>query len=490
MERQPQTRADGPADPGFRASPGWAVVLLGLIVWQGWMALGLFGPDRPWARLFDDQPIVSGRHALHLYHGYLGAWSLIHSGTPCCYDPAFQAGYPKTPIFDSGSRPAKVFLGLTGGTYSPAAYKLGLAGCCLLVPLFLAIAAQGAGLGCGAACLAAALGSLVWWGRPCRTVLEAGDLDLLVAALAGLAHVGLLIRFDRAPSFTTWLGLCLIDALGWFTHPLFFAGTVPLNLLYYLSVGARHRRLGWHFALLAALVGGMGLNAGWLMAWVMNWWIASPLPVGLPILSHCTFRTVWTASLWGAGGDRALALAIFGTAAVGLGWFQQCKNRAAARLLGVATVGLLAVAIAGLACEPLGRRGFPRLLVPALWFAVLPATHALLRGARLLGRRLAGTSLEHCGVALQRGWAPVAVRADAVALAVRAGALTIGLGPQRQALVEALQAHTTSEARVLWEEQPNAGAGCCWTALLPLLTQRVFLGGLDPRPISITPGPA
>ena len=51
----------------------------------------------------------------------LGAEAFAERSTPCCYDPAFQAGYPKTPVFDSGSRPAELFLFLAGARYSPAA---------------------------------------------------------------------------------------------------------------------------------------------------------------------------------------------------------------------------------------------------------------------------------------------------------------------------------------------------------------------------------
>src|SRR5262249_49934123 len=160
--------------------------------WQGWMTLGLFGTDRPWEVLLDDQPILSGRHPLHLYHGYLGAQALRHTGSFCCYDPAFDGGYPQTPVFDSGSPPAEVFLGLAGGAYCPAAYKLGLAGCCLLVPWLLVTACRGTGLGPAATFLATAAGLLVWWGDQGRRALEAGDLDLYLAALAFLAHAGLL----------------------------------------------------------------------------------------------------------------------------------------------------------------------------------------------------------------------------------------------------------------------------------------------------------
>src|SRR5262249_28361858 len=156
--------------------------------------------------------------------------SLRECGSPCCYDPNFQAGYPKTPVFDSGSRPAELFLILGGGTYRPAAYKIGLAACLLAVPLLLAGAGRSAGLSRAAACLAAGLGLLVAWGTPCRQLLEDGDLDLLLGALAVLTQAGLLLRFDREPGLGCWLGLLAAGCLGWFAQPLLLALSLPLLL--------------------------------------------------------------------------------------------------------------------------------------------------------------------------------------------------------------------------------------------------------------------
>ena len=53
------------------------------------------------------------------------------------------------------------------------------------------------------------------------------------------------------------------------------------------------------------------------------------------------------------------------------------------------------------------------------------------------------------------------------------------LGAERLALVTTLAQYTTTEARILWEDRP--GTGSRWTALLPVLTGRTFLGGLDPE---------
>jgi hypothetical protein len=47
-------------------------------------------------------------------------------------------------------------------------------------------------------------------------------------------------------------------------------------------------------------------------------------------------------------------------------------------------------------------------------------------------------------------------------------------------LIALLKQHTTPEARILWDESAGDRAGWNWSAMLPLLTERSFLGGLDP----------
>jgi hypothetical protein len=47
--------------------------------------------------------------------------------------------------------------------------------------------------------------------------------------------------------------------------------------------------------------------------------------------------------------------------------------------------------------------------------------------------------------------------------------------------VNALTAETAPSARILWEDRRGAGGDSHWTALLPLLTERAFVGGLDPE---------
>jgi hypothetical protein len=434
--------------------------------------------------LGDDQPIVSGRHPLHLYHGYLGARSFRASHHFSCYDPAFQAGYPKTCIFDSGSRPAELFLTIAGGIYDPAAYKIGLAVCCLLVPLLIIVACAGAGLSLPATCLATGASLLVWWSTPGRRALESGDIDLLLAALAILAHVGLLIRFDYSPGLLTWQGMLLTGFLGWFAHPMLFLMVLPLVLIYYLSVGVRHELTTWHLALALSELGAVALNAYWLSDWFRHWWLRSPLPSSDAMLLHRTFATVWAAPQWGDHADRILFAILLASAVIGILILNQCHRRVAARLFGLGTGGLWLLAILGISWEPLGQIGTAELMVPALWFATLPAAYAWTQIQQLVswivGSPLRGAVVA-CGLLAVLGYAQGDLLAAWSVRCTTAPHFTLGLSPERQAVVDALKQETTSEARILWEDLHDTSQAQRWTTLLPLLTDRSLLGGLDPN---------
>jgi hypothetical protein len=481
MDSAAHKPARDPAASGSWERFVWPILLLALTCWQGWMTMSLFGGERSWERMVDGQVILSGRHPLHLYHGYLGARSLRDHGSPTCYDPNFQAGYPKTPIFDGGSRPAELFLLLGGGEFLPAAYKIGFAVSCLLVPLVLTFAGRGFGLRGTAAVLAAGLGLLAWWGRPGRDALEVGDLDLLVAGLAALCQYGLLVRWHLFPSPWNWLGAAVAGCMGWYCHPLFFLLLQPLTLIYYLSVGSRHG-LFWHLALAAGLASGVGFNSFWLFDWGRSWWLRNPLQAPGMVLPHRTFHTLWNAPLWGEPADRALAILLTILAVVGVVWLNETRRRPAARLLGFTSAALLLLAIGGVVSEPLSRLGTAHLLTPALLCAALPAAHGLTEVlvyvVRTAGRRwhMALTALIVLGTT---GYAARRHVDCWIARARGTAALEFGLTQQQTLLVSTLKERTTPEARILWEDEPRRPGDSWWTALLPYFTDRPFLGGLD-----------
>jgi hypothetical protein len=146
--------------------------------------------------------------------------------------------------------------------------------------------------------------------------------------------------------------------------------------------------------------------------------------------------------------------------------------------------GLWALAILGIAWEPLGRIGTSDLMVPALWFAALPAAYAWTQLFQLAAHLLCSS------------WRAAAVVAGGLAAGVFIGrdvvdrsvercretpCLTLGLSADQQALVQALRNTTTTDARILWEDRCAGPGASCWTALLPLLTGRWFMGGLVPN---------
>ncbi|GIW80274.1 MAG: hypothetical protein KatS3mg105_2081 [Gemmatales bacterium] len=483
---------------GLNDSPFWLIVLFALFLWQGWMTLTLFAPrpicecndcswiafvNKCWRRLCNDEPIVSRKHPFHLYFGYLGAEALRSRGEFCCFDPGFQAGFPKTPVFDSGSRPAEVFLFLSGGGFRPDAYKLGIALCCLLAPLPFVLAGWGLGLGRGLTCLVVFLGLLVWWGDPCRSVLEDGDIDLLLASLASLGHVCMLVRFHRHPGLLNWLVLVVTGVVGWFAQPVLFFVLCPFLLVYYVTAGVKHS-FPWHVALHAAMALPLLVNAFWLVDWVRYWWLRLPLQLGAEPLRHRTITTVWNSPLWGDACDRALALTLFALAAIGAVILNQSRRRATARLLGLGALCFLVLAVLGISMRPIARLGAAFMLIPSLFFAAAPAAYTLgliLSGLRR-GIHFAWYSALFCFLLLAAG--TYFAEPYLAALMEKCQYTTpfeLGLSSERRQLVEIVRHHTGPEARILWEDRLANDGSLRWSALLPILTGRFFIGGLDPE---------
>ncbi|HZZ77541.1 MAG TPA: hypothetical protein VFE62_03425 [Gemmataceae bacterium] len=479
MDR-PTTSADGSA--GWTL-PLWAFLLgaAALCAWHGWLTLSLFGDD-PWERMLNDQPIVSGSHPQGLYIGHLGSQSLANHGRSVVCDFSSQALWPKTPIFDGG-RLAEFFLLVAGGSYQPAAYKVGFAITCMLVPFLLLAACKSVGLGNGTTLLATLLGLFIWWGPHGRTAIVSGDCEVFLASLSGLAHIGFLISFHRTAGVLPWFGMLITGCLGWFFQPLLFPIALPILLTYYLSVGVKHDFLTWHFAFWGVEMLAVAFNLPWLMDWFDSWWLRAPLPAPIGMLEHRTFATLWHAPLWGGPANRALAVMLIASAVIGAGILNQTHQRPAARLLGGAGFGALVLALLGISWEPLGVLGTAALFAPALWFACLPAAHAWTFVLGWLWRH--GKIARTCAACL-----PMLAAGCFVYFAeepcVLFGRCTpaepfeIGLNQDREAIVQALISHTEDNARILWEDRAGPRTTSRWSALLPLLTQRRFIGALDP----------
>jgi hypothetical protein len=462
---------DVAADVGFRRSPGWAFILVALVAAQGWLTLHLFGPGLPVDRLTNDDPVLNGRHPLHAYHGLLGYRSWHARQATTCYDPAFQAGYLKTPIFDAGSRPAELFYLLGGPTQS--SYKIGLAVCCMLAPICFALAGRGAGLGAGGSCLAGLIGSTLFWSPPCRALLEAGDLDLLVGGMCAPVYLGWLARFERTPGPIEWLVIAGSAAVGWYMQPLVMCGAVALSMLFHLWA-FRGVRFAWHLGLLSANLVGLGANGFWLWDWSTHLWMY------VPYGGADSPASVWPAGLqeWEAFLPHdTVDLAACTVGLVGL-LLMAWRSGVAAGLLAAGTLLFVAGGGAGRLWPVLAEVGTQKLQAVGVWCCAVPCAYAMIAIAGSIG---SSSGFRPLGVV----WLVVGLAGLTFGLDLPARwnmtQLEIGLGGEREDLVRMLRERSTPEGRILWEDQVDGIESSGWTALLPELTQRQFLGGLSPE---------
>lgn len=462
-------------NPGFRSKPIWLIAVIALAIGQAGLAVQLFGGPEG---LNDARPVVAGRHPLHFYHGLLGSETLRQRAGTACYDPNFQAGYPKTPVFDGGCRPVEVLFFLFCNEPGPAAYKYGLFWGCVAVPLVFVLAGRGAGLTPAGSCLAGAFGCAVWWSPSIRVILDDGHLDFLIAGLAGIPFVAWMARYHREPGLTAWLVLAFSSLVGWFGHPVVWLGLAPIVGLYYLAVAPRHG-LAWHLGLFGVILFGLLPNMNWLWDWSKFWWLRQPSVDDIAPLP--TWDAV--ADSW-AGHARLLGPAPFGWPLAVLGLFgcvRWCRDghRTASILIAMTAAFAFFIARLGKVWSPLSNGEADRAAAFAIGLAVLPAAGWIANWGKKTGIE-AILALSAVGAALALGWAGPSLDPVRRPLALRIEPIALGLTADQDALVRGLMERTTSEARILVEETPTGEAGWNWTALLPWLTNRAYLGGLDP----------
>src|SRR5206468_13030396 len=82
-------------------------------------------------------------------------------------------------------------------------------------------------------------------------------------------------------------------------------------------------------------------------------------------------------------------------------------------------------------------------------------------------------------VLLVVAWADGPTRPLASAARLHVEPLAVGFSPEQEEMIAVLREQTTPEARILWDETTDHRPGWNWSALLPLLTDRAYLGGLD-----------
>jgi hypothetical protein len=240
--------------------------------------------------------------------------------------------------------------------------------------------------------------------------------------------------------------------------------------------------LAWHLALAGVTAGGLAANADGLLDWARYAWIRLPVLLGDGFESALPdMPSVWSGALAAGEAGSAIALLIAAGGLVGLaGWCT--RSRGALLLLGGTAAGLVLAVTAAQLWPPLRALGLEKMTALALACAVCPCAATLARAGRSvvwhprLTIAMCLTAVAALALTGKEGSDP---RSQAVPR-LRLPKLTVGLNPERQALVRVISERTTAEARILWEDRPHA-AGGYWTPLLPPLTGRTFLGGLDPE---------
>jgi hypothetical protein len=204
--------------------------------------------------------------------------------------------------------------------------------------------------------------------------------------------------------------------------------------------------------------------------------------VETPLLIEPTWRGVWEAHFWGGPVDKGVACFLMLASVAGVLLFNHNGQRATARLLGLSGAVFFSMCIAGLAWEPLERFGATRLVLPALLFAALPSAHSLnvvfTAGWRFRAGRWLGLVSAAVMISLLWSFPPPSLESWATRL-INTSTLQLGFDAEQQAILEAVQQHTTTEARILWEDCSISPLSSHWTSLLTLLTQRAYIGGLD-----------
>ena len=423
-----------------------------------------------------DSPVLVVDHAIHEYHGALGARFLREHGTTWGYDPFFMAGYPETPVWDSSSNLSILFQTLAGGRYSPAAYKVGLLICVVLTVALVPAGAWALGLGIMDVAVTALLAWLVFWAGAASDLWRSGLFAFELASGGLPLLIGLALRLDARPTPARWGVLVGTGALLVFAHvttPIIALGAVAG----FAATATWHHDRRWALALAATPVLALLANAFWL---VPLWRFRGIRSASYFFMSA---DTAWFLALFlredHADSRLTLAMLILGASGLLLWWRDGARVR-------VATVGGAAALL--LALFGFGSLwGFTRVLeplrfrVPLTFLLTMPAASAICRAVararRTLGGGRMGTVLVAFGavvlvVALVFA-TPLAFRTTAIRLITAwRHPLVVGFRPEMHGLVRALRTKTDPSARILFEDQLRLlevtdPESVHWTPLLP-----------------------
>ncbi len=431
-------------------------------------------------------PVVVVDHAIHEYHGSLGANFFRQHATTWGYDPFFMAGYPETPVWDSSSNPSIAFNLLGGDNFR--SYKVGLFVASILVLAAVAGGASATGLGAAEVAVAMLLAWFVFWtGFP--FVLWQSGLFAFVSASSGIGLLlGLCVLFDRRPSRMTWLLLTAVAAGLFFVHvttPIMVAGGA---LAFYATVARRHGRR-WHMAVWGALALTVALNLFWLVPLWQFRTIRSGSGQFMTANSAWFLWSYYTAST--IDGRSGLILICAGLAGLTRWWFR--GRRPAAAAFGGSIFTLLLLIGFGSVWGPTQTLEPLRFRVALHLLLAVPAG-SMIAGVvgwavRRVGGGRRGAVIIAVGVAgILAAWGSLdrGVFQASYQLLMRHRPLVVGFSPEMTGMAGWIRANTDISARILFEDQlrlleETDRESVHWTPLLPFLLRpdaRLFIGGL------------
>ncbi|WP_435021881.1 hypothetical protein TA3x_002609 [Tundrisphaera sp. TA3] len=471
--------------PGRRRRWAWAVLGLVLAA-HAYQSARLFPGIG--SILDPEAPVIMVDHAIHLYHGSLGATFFRNHATSWGYDPMFLAGYPETPVWDSSSNPSILFQLLGGGGYRPRAYKLGLLLLSLLIPAAIAGGAWGLGLGAGEVAAAAALGWIYFWGA-FPAVLWRTGLFAFISAAAGVGLLlGLCVRFDRRPTRGNWAALAACGVVLFFLHVTAPVMALGGALAFYATVARKHDRR-WHAAVLGAAAVTVVAN----LTWLVSLWRFRGLRTGTGFFMTSDSPLYLLEYYLGPDPDGRLGLLILIPGVLGLIRWRKIGRRAEAAAFGGSILALLLMTGFGSLWGPTRVMEPLRFRVPLQFLLAVPAGSCLIAATGWLIRKAGGgargglTAAIAWGLAVT-GWlyADARVARSMVAGLIQHRPLVVGVPPEARALVDWIKANTDASARIMLEDQlrlleATDPESVHWTPLLPTLLgpdARMFIGGL------------
>lgn len=480
----------------------WVPATLGsLVMWLLLIAacLPMTVGSTLFAMLGEQGPTTAGAHPLHQYHAWLGACGILEHGSPSVYDPAFHAGYIKTPLFDHQSRLVEWTAALLALVFNHGVHPtletvgqlhaVAFAAVMISGPLLIALGASLAGAARWEAFMSGLLSVLVLASPAGRAAVETGDLELLSGIPAFIFFMGSLSGYHRKPGM--WEGgmVSVAFTLEWFVSPGVAFASMPLFLFYYLRTGMRHGGL-WHLGLLLAPVAATLINLGLFTAWKDHWWIQVSVVEEKAFGPGAFFFRMIDDERWGGKGGVLIGALVVSLGLVGSQVLAWSGRRLTGRLTGSALVGFVVfyvIAKAFRVAEMIDTVANPLSL---MLLACFPAGMVLIphQGShrrKWTGPKLLAGQIGQWLIACAALFAATAIGIADPAVMARIGKHLMMPEPLEcvrpawaETLIEQLTAKEAPPGRVLWEDRAS-DRQTGWTIFMPGVTERAWIGGLS-----------